>query len=239
MKKIAFLICAVLFAACSIEGEYSESYRLVSSFEYSDINYTEIFGADSLYFDDKGKTGILWGDLVFKHKIADDGTFQGGFVLSHLKPAGLKEPSSDHLVSDYRAAGNPLSWENTYAVYQMNMEPSAMPDRDIEFLTKEYGTCKVSHCWINNTETVYNASKTFQNGDKLVLTATGYLNGAVTGMAEINLALPDTTIYNWTKFNLEKLGIVDAIDFELYASRMDIPTCFCIDDLTATIDISY
>ena len=240
MKKIALLISAVLFAvSCTIEGGYNESYNLVSTFEYTGVEYSDTFGADSLYFDEKGKAGIQWNDLVFKHKIADDGTFQGGFILSYLKPAGFKTPSPDHVVSDYRAAGEPLSWENTYAVYQMNMEPSAMPDRDIQFVTKEYGTCTVSHCWVNNTETVYNAAKSFQNGDKLVLTATGYLNGIVTGTAEINLALPDTTIYNWTKFNLEKLGTVDAVDFELYASRWDIPTCFCMDEFVATIQVEY
>ena len=239
MKKIAFLIFAVLFAACTIEGEYSESYKISTTFEYSSIDYSDVFGADSLYFDGSGKIGVAWSDLVFKHKIADDGTFQGGFILSYLESAGMNGPLEGQAVSDYRSAGPKLARKNTYAVYQMNMEPSAMPDRDIEFLIKEYGTCEVSHCWVNNTETVYNASKTFQAGDKLVLTATGYRNGVVTGMAEINLALPDTTIYNWTKFDLSKLGTVDAIDFELYASRLDIPTCFCMDELYATINISY
>jgi hypothetical protein len=119
------------------------------------------------------------------------------------------------------------------------MNPLDMPERDITFLSKQYGTCTVKHCWINNTEEVYEAAKSFETGDKLVLTATGYLNGVMTGEAQINLALPDTTIYNWTKFNLEKLGDVDAIDFELYTSRTDIPTSFCLDELNVSVNITY
>ena len=61
----------------------------------------------------------------------------------------------------------------------------------------------------------------------------------MTGEAQINLALPDTAIYNWTKFNLEKLGDVDAIDFELYSSRSNIPTSFCLDELNASVTITY
>lgn len=238
MKKIALLISAVLLAAsCSIDGGYNQDYDLVSTFEYG-VDYDDAFGADSLYYDAQYKVGIQWNDVVFKHNVADDGTFQGGFILSHLEPAGMS-PVKDQAISDYRVAGPKLSFNNTYAVYKMNMEPTAMPEHDIEFITKEYGTCTVNHCWVNNTETVYNAAKSFQTGDKLVLTATGYRNGVVTGTAEINLALPDTTMYNWTKFNLAKLGAIDAIDFELYSSRSDIPTCFCMDEFSATVAISY
>ena len=48
-----------------------------------------------------------------------------------------------------------------------------------------------------------------------------------------------TKSYNWTKFNLEKLGEVDAIDFELYTSRTDIPTSFCLDELNVYVNITY
>ncbi len=238
MKKITFFILAVLFAvSCSIDGGYNQSYEVLATFDYYD--YEDDFGADSLFFDNVGKMGIIWNDLAFAHKVADDGTFQGGFILSYLNPSGKDEKPKDQVVSDYRVTGTPFPYDNIYAVYKMDKDPSKMPEHDIRFLMKEFGTCKVNHCWVNNTETVYDAAKNFENGDKLVLTATGYLNGAVTGTAEINLALPDTTIYNWTKFDLEKLGVVDAIDFELYASRSDIPTLFCMDELNARVDISY
>ena len=239
MKKISFFVLAVLFAAsCSIDGGYNQSYDQTISFEYN-VDYDEVFGEDSLYFDNVGKKGLMWNDLAFMHKVTDDGTFQGGFILSHLNPAGKDAKPKDQVVSDYRVTGSASKKGNTYAVYKMNKDQMMMPERDFQFLMKDYGTCTVSHCLVNNTETVYDAAKKFENGDKLVLTATGYLNGAVTGTAEINLALPDTTIYNWTKFDLSKLGNVDAIDFDLYSSRSDIPTMFCLDEMKAHVDISY
>ena len=239
MKKIAFFVLAVLFAvSCSIDGGYNQSYEIVTTFDYYD--YKDTFGEDSLYFDNVGKKGILWNDLVFTHQVSEDGTFQGGFILSYLNPAGTDKKIKDQVVSNYRVTGDQFrDFDNIYAVFQENQDPSAMSEKDIKFLMNEYGTCLVRHCWINNTETVYDAAKNFENGDKLVLTATGYLGGVVTGTAEINLALPDTTIYTWTKFNLEKLGTVDAIDFDVYSSRSDVPAMFCLDELNARVDITY
>ena len=228
MKKFFILVfAAVLSVSCLGDMEHSESYPLVTDFSYSSDVYIREFGADSTCLGSGG--GIVWYDLAFHNKVSAANEFKGGFILSYLKAPGLNVNSETHVINPDRVAGNPFTLDNTYAVYHMSMNPSDMPERDITFLNKEYGTCTVKHCWINNTEEVYEAAKSFENGDKLVLTATGYLNGVVTGEAQINLALPDTTMYNWTKFNLEKLGNVDAIDFELYASRADIPTSFCLD----------
>lgn len=238
MKKFFILVfAAVLSVSCLGDMEHSESYPLVTDFSYSSDVYIREFGADSTCLGSGG--GIVWYDLAFHNKVSAANEFKGGFILSYLKAPGLNVNSETHVINPDRVAGNPFTLDNTYAVYHMSMNPSDMPERDITFLNKEYGTCTVKHCWINNTEEVYEAAKSFENGDKLVLTATGYLNGVVTGEAQINLALPDTTMYNWTKFNLEKLGNVDAIDFELYASRADIPTSFCLDELNVSINITY
>lgn len=244
MKKIFFMLSAALVAAvsCSVEGGYSEQYQYVSTFDYSESIYDKEFGSDSLYFDENQKMGIVYYDLAFCHKVADDKSFKGGFLLSYLKAAGLGEKPKDHVVNSYKVAGPPMEGGilNTYAVFTQNNDPQLMPEHDVTFLSQQYGTFKVSSCWVNNTEEVYEAVKEkFENGDKLVLTATGYLDGRMTGSAEINLALPDTTIYNWTKFDLEKLGSVDAIDFELYSSRSDLPQAFCLDELTGLINIEY
>ena len=238
MKKFFILVfAAVLSVSCLGDMEHNESYPLVTDFSYSSDVYIREFGADSTCLGSGG--GIVWYDLAFHNKVSAANEFKGGFILSYLKAPGLNVNSETHVINPDRVAGNPFTLDNTYAVYHMSMNPSDMPERDITFLNKEYGTCTVKHCWINNTEEVYEAAKSFENGDKLVLTATGYLNGVVTGEAQINLALPDTTMYNWTKFNLEKLGNVDAIDFELYASRADIPTSFCLDELNVSINITY
>lgn len=236
-KFFILLFAAVLSVSCLDNMEHTETYPLVTDFTYSPEVYEKEFGADSTCLGSGG--GLVWYDLAFHNKVSASNEFQGGFLLSYLKAPGLNVTAKDHVINPNRVAGNPFTLDNTYAVYHMSMNPSDMPEHDITFLTKQYGTCTVKHCWINNTEEVYEAAKSFETGDKLVLTATGYRNGVMTGEAQINLALPDTTIYNWTKFNLEKLGEVDAIDFELYSSRSNIPASFCLDELNASVNIAY
>lgn len=238
MKKILiFIFAGIMAVSCLGDGKVSESYPLVTDFEYADAVYESEFSADSTCVGSGG--GISWYDIAFHNKVSDAGEFQGGFILSRLKGAGLDDKGSDHVANPYKVAGKPFTVNNTYAVYKMSMNPSDMPEHDITFLNKDYGTCTVSHFWINNTEEVYEAAKNFENGDKLVLSVTGYRNGVMTGSVDVNLALPDTTMYNWTKIDLQKLGDVDAIDFELYPSRSDIPTSFCMDELNVSINLSY
>lgn len=243
MKKTFLILFTAAFAAvsCGIDGGYNEQYQYVGHFEFNDNVYEKEFGSDSLFFNVSEKDGFSFGDFAYYHKLGSDNSFQGGFLLSCLKPTGIGEKKSEQ-ISSYRVAGNPLKDNrmNTYAVYVENKDASLMPADDIKFRVTEYGSFKAAHCWVNNTEEVYEAvKKTFENGDKLRLTANGYLKGAPTGTAEITLALPDTVMYNWTKFNLEKLGVVDKIDFELYSSRSDLPKAFCLDELTGVVNIQY
>ena len=88
-------------------------------------------------------------------------------------------------------------------------------------------------------EAVYYAAKNnFTTGDKLVLTATGYLGSIVTGEASITMASVDSVMYNWTKFDLEKLGSVDKIDFKLSSSNgsFGVPMTFCLDNFQADVE---
>lgn len=238
MKKIVFFVFAVLCAASCMNGTYQQDYPLVADFTYPDDVYTREFGADSTCLGSGG--GFPWNDIAFHNKVTATGEFQGGFILSYLEAPGLGEKGKDYIINPYRVAGKPFERSNTYTVYYENPDASKMPEHSITFLVdSKYGTCVLSHCYVNNTEQVYEAAKSFEPGDKLVLTATGYLGGSVTGTAEINLALPDTTMYSWTKFDLTKLGSIDAIDFDLYASRSGIPTSFCLDELNAKVSIEY
>ena len=91
---------------------------------------------DTIYFDYVGKKGLMWNDLAFMHKVTDAGTFQGGFILSHLNPAGKDAKPKDQGVSDYRVTGSASKKGNTYAVYKMNKDPMMMPERDFQFLLK-------------------------------------------------------------------------------------------------------
>lgn len=238
MKKIVFFVFAALMAASCLNGTYSQSYAIVTDFTYTDETYPNEFGQDSTCFGSGG--GFPWYDIAFHNKVTSTGEFQGGFLLSHLEAPGFGEKDKDYVLNPYRVAGKPFERNNTYAVYFENQDDSKMPEHGVTFLVDaKYGTCTLSHCWINNTEMVYEAAKSFESGDKLVLTVTGYRGGVMTGTTEVNLALPDTTIYTWTKIDLQPLGTIDAIDFDLYASRSDIPTYFCLDELNAKVDIAY
>lgn len=243
MKKFLLMIFAAAFAvSCSTDGpSYSSSYPIYATFEYPDLSYSTVFGPDSTFVDTEGRIGIGWGDLCFSHKISDSGEFEGGFMLSYLKASGMDEKPEDYVVNPYRVTGPEfkLAKYNTYSVFYANPNDNMMPEKHFEFLSKKYGVCTMDHCWVNNTEAVHQAIKdNFTPGDELILKANGYLDGELTGTASIKLAA-DTTIYNWTKFNLKPLGIVDEVEFEMHSTARNIPTYFCLDEMMVSVKIEY
>lgn len=243
MKKVILFVFAVVMAvSCSLDDAY-QKYQIITTFDYQNMNvdYAQTFGADSVYHDTVGKSGAYWGDLLFHQKISDAGQFLGGFAMSYLAASGMGEKADDYVYNEYKVAGPALqtSQLNTYAVFYQNADPINMPANSITFLPSELATCTLSHCYVNNAETVYYAAKkNFTNGDKLVLTARGYLDGIMTGEASITMALPDTVMYNWTKFDLKALGSIDKIDFELSTSTspLNVPMTFCLDELVADVE---
>ena len=86
-------------------------------------------------------------------------------------------------------------------------------------------------------------AKKFSSGDFLILTATGYANGAVTGTSSIALAdyrfsdpARDYVLKDWTYFDLSSLGYATSVAFS-YASSdvgqfgINTPTYFALDDV--------
>ena len=107
-----------------------------------------------------------------------------------------------------------------------------------------YGTCGILGFYVNNTAEVVDSVKAnFVDGDRLTLKAVGYLNGAKTGEAQINLAeyttQKDSIIVNWTPFDLYKLGQVQYVEFEMISTKENVPTSFCMDDMLASIVLEY
>lgn len=235
MKKIVFLLLVMSsFVSCLDAGNYLKGWE-TSTFEYSQVDYAETFGSDSLFFDVDGGLGMAWrGIFVFYHKV-ENKDLKGGFLLSYLKPSGIEEKPQDFVPNPYKVAGpaQPML-RNTYAVFSQS-EESMMPERDFRFMDVD-GTCLPMSCRVNNTEAVYEAvKKSFEPGDELKLIAQGYLKGALTLSTEIKLAA-DTTMYNWTKFDLSPLGPIDAIDFRLECTDPSIPLNFCLDDFAAQVE---
>ena len=130
----------------------------------------------------------------------------------------------------------------TYAVYYENPDPEMMPEHDVEFTATEIAVCKMGYCYVNNTRYVaYKVSQCFENGDRLTLQATGYLNGAETAKVSMSLAdfsaQKDSIVSTWTPFDLSKLGTVDKVDFEVLSTKKEVPAYFCMDNFVASITI--
>ena len=107
------------------------------------------------------------------------------------------------------------------------------------------GSCIMTSCVVNNTVATAEAiDKNFVNGDRMLLRATGYLDGKKTDSAEVTLAERlsdrDSIVYTWTTFDLSKLGSIDKIDFELLIPQgRNIPATVCIDNVIASISTQY
>ena len=234
MKKLLFIalvVCSV--SSCLGDSTFANSYMLdmtfedVESYSYPNTGYKSEMGADSLLVvNESGK--VVWADpslaLLYKQ---EDKVFKGGFRLSRLigeADGKLERPETDLDMWRVTSPGGAY---------------------DMEFGYQTVGTCAMSGCYVNNTTYVARKIKElFEDGDKLMLIATGYDSaGDKTGKAEMVLAeysaLRDSVVYNWTPFNLSSLGAVTYVDFDIVSSRPEIPECVCIDGVVANISISY
>ena len=254
MKKVFNQLVVVFFAALSVvsclsEADYSQTAVVSASFEY--VNAP--FDTDSLFYKSNMGAGIGWGSLGFMHKVdTTSWTFEGGVLLS-CKEGTIYDPAdtvamakSDSLVYAqdlYRvnSVKDTLS-NNSYLVYYQNPDSSKMPEHDVLFLIEENGACQAQYCLVNNTSYVaYKAAKTFAPGDRITLTATGYLKGAKTGEVSMHLAdfsaQKDSIVSKWTVFDLTKLGVFDAVDFNVASTKEDVPAYFCMDHFTASVTV--
>lgn len=240
MRRFFILLIAALAAVSCFKGTYSESYKLFANFEYgSRVDFRK----DSTYYD-KNAMGLGWNyDLVFYYKVDEtDQDFMGGFRLSSLE--GQIRPSGAPSELDMTWRVHAPVEKNTYMVYHMSGDE---PEYAIGYLNPTYGKCTPTTCLVANTGKVAEeiAAK-FERGDRMTLTATGYLGGTVTGSAEI--ALADYTLYDkvgaqkdsivskWTSFDLSKLGQVDMVKFDIAVPEgKNVSKYFCLDGLTADI----
>lgn len=257
MYKKVVLFALTLFVAmsCLDSGSFTTSYSMIADMEYS-YKYDTIFGSDSLYFDDRrfedptvdaeAPRGVSWGDGVwnFYNTITEENAFQGGFLLSYLdKP---KPETTGLLNNKYRVnCAAPKNTINTYLVYEQVADEAKMPKQDFQFMLPTYGTCTMTGCHVNNTVALAEAAvQHLELGEKVLLRATGYKEGAKTGYSEIVLveksSPKDSVMSHWTEFKLDALHAVDVIDFELIIPEgKEIPATVCVDNLTAQIVISY
>ena len=254
-KTIIFITLITSLVSCLDGGSFSRTYPAEATFEYTGIDYSKEFGSDSVYFEELHGYGFSWDCLVFRHNVDTVAkTFNGGMALSLLKGSTFDPSDSLSMAQDdaeafandaFRLNSNLMfSGSKTYAVYYENPDESKMPDCDMEFAATEIGTCTMGACYVNNTRYVaYKISQCFEDGDELTLSATGYLDGVKTGDVSMNLAdfsvQKDSIVSTWTLFELDKLGIVDKVDFKLISTKKEVPAYFCMDNFVASVSISY
>lgn len=242
MKRfIIILSVAMMAVSCfNIESGSKQSYTLFADFEFTRVDYSTAFGADSLMFDTEVGLGIGFDMLGFYHKLnAEKTDVIGGFIASHLSPVKADgEGNNADRLCDLLSKKS-----NTYLVYRNTEQPN-MPEHDIQFMSTKYGTCTMVGCYVTNTvEVAESVLANFEKGDRLTLKATGYLDGTKTGEAEIALAdfsaQKDSIVSTWTPFNLNKLGSVEYVEFTVTSSKPEVPLNFCLDDMIASVSLEY
>lgn len=243
MKRIFIFIASVIMASsCLTDGVGThQSYTLVSNFEYSDID----FFPDSTCFNTTTPEGFGYDVMNFYH-VLDPGKIRvdGGFLLScQQMPLSMNTAGLDNVNRCY-LTDTKTQFSNIYSVFIQNPDDYLMPKNDIGFLYKSNGTCVAQGCLVTNTVEVADSVKAnFKLGDRLTIKAVGYLNGAKTGEADINLAdysaVKDSIVSKWTLFDLTKLGSFEYVDFEVISTNPNIPTNFCMDNFTTKIELSY
>lgn len=246
MKRLFFILAALaLVSSCLDDGSGSRTqYTLTATFQYQGLD----LGADSTYFSTKTPEGFSFDLLNFYHQLDSDQIwFDGGFILSNyeMPESGV----TDRLHNTYRLYLNPKANKNQsgniYTVYHQNPDSALMPKHGVEFAYAGQGSsCTMIGCFITNTVEVADSIKAnFVLGDKMTVKATGYLFGEKTGEAEFTLAeytaKNDSIVSCWTLFDLEELGTVEYVDFEVSSTNPNVPAYFCMDSMGANMDIVY
>lgn len=239
MKKYLVLLLVSICAVSCFKSTYSESRSIVAHFEYGpNVDFAD----DSTYFSPEG-SGFIWDYLMFAYGVdTQTSEFDGGFKLSRQK--GMLGKDTDGMDLTWRSHTNVAG--NTYLVYSSG---NSMPDADVAFIGKAYGTCSAQMCYVANTAKVAKEiQNTFERGDKLTLIAKGFLNNQETGTAEIALAdftqndkdgqPKDSIVSTWTKFDLAKLGSYDKIKFSFESTKY-VTRAFCMDEFRSNVSIEY
>lgn len=247
MKRLFFILAAlVLVASCLDDGSGNRTqYTLTTTFQYQGLD----LGSDSTYFSTTTPEGFSDpnGLLNFYHQLdADAVWFDGGFILSNYEmPASGVTSGLNNVYRVYLdSQANKNMAGNIYTVYHQNPDPALMPKHDMEFPFVANGRCTMLGCFITNTVQVADAIKeNFTDGDKMTVKVTGFLNGEKTGEAEFTLAEftpeKDSIVSRWTRFDLDKLGSIQYVDFEVITTNPAVPAYFCMDSMGTDIELVY
>lgn len=248
MKRLLFFVFTALSLTSCLDTNsgMGQNYTLVATYQYTGVS----FKSDSTFVNAKDTIGFSFDVLSFYHNLDESlSQLEGGFLISCAEMP--KSGNTDGLMTTYRAL-NPadLSSGNIYTVFRQNPDNGKMPEHDVMFnpeitgITLKKKQCKLAGCYLTNTVEVADYVKAnFETGDNLVVKATGYLGGSKTGVTEFALAdfteKKDSIVSVWTPFELDDLGYIDHVDFEIISTDPDVPTYFCMDNMVAEILLEY
>lgn len=282
MKKTHLIIPAALLAmtSCIDSGSsFTADYVFQDTGEYE--NASEIFKDGKDYYLFPLSSGSAYGAFAIGNTIAyfstgGENMLSGGFALSRQSwkeatqeegtdtgdgsDSGSSTPAEPGEYSVY--CKDETSTVNTFLYFRQS---GYMAEHDIAFLPTDIGTCTPAGMYVCNSAATVRAilgenvsGDVFNLNGKITLTATGYLNGEVTGTTEPFIlagkglgkpdeetsAQRDSIVTSWSTMDLSKLGTVDYIDLDLESSdpadasllqNFDV----CIDNFTAQIHLSY
>lgn len=246
MKRILFFLTVAFFASGCFGDKPTTQLNtgIVADFEYDIMDYDAKFGTDSLYFDSQYGFGLGYSYLAFMEKLDGGKTkLDGGFMFSYLSEP--KSENVDELENNrWRAYARPTGYRNSYLVFYQNSDDPLMPAHDVEFTAVKYGTCTMGKCMMTNTVEVAEAvAEKFEKGDRLVVKATGYLDGQETRTVDCILAdfsaQKDSIVTKWTTFDLSALGNFQYVDFKVVSTKPGVPEYFCLDNFAVSIALSY
>ena len=243
MKRLFFILFSlIMVSSCLDDGSGAgQTYTTAADFEYIGLK----FASDSTFFNKEQPTGFGYDVLNFYHQLDSDKTrVDGGFILSCLEmpKSGNTEGLNNKYRMYYKDPKNLL--RNTYTVYYQNPDPALMPAHDIVFPLVDNGTCKVLGFYVTNTvEVVDYVKANFKDEDSITLKVTAYLGSTLKGTREIKLVdfteKNDSIVSRWTPLELDSLGYIESIDFEIVSTQPDTPAYFCMDMLVYNVEIQY
>ncbi|MBR5836074.1 MAG: DUF4465 domain-containing protein [Bacteroidales bacterium] len=244
MKRLFFILFSLMMVvSCLDDGSgMGQTYTTVADFEYG--NNVQ-FLPDSTFFNTKQPAGFGYDVLNFCHQLdPTKSRVEGGFLLSCLEMP--KSGNIQGLNNTYRLyASEPEKYlSNTYTVYYQNPEPAFMPAHDIVFPLTENGKCKIVGFYVTNTAAVAEYVKeNFKEGDNITLKATGYLGATNKGTIEMKLVdfteKKDSIVSSWTPFEIDDLGYIEYVDFEITSTQPNTPAYFCMDMLVYSVELEY
>lgn len=224
MKKFYF---SVLFAAISCTLATAQH---VATFEDLELP------ADSAWDGSDMSGKFVSGDFLFINNYTDWGGYGSwdGFAYSTMSSSVYTSLADQYNSCTGGGEGGSQTFGVVYYSAWGGNEPTVMRADSSAFLAM--------YCCVTNSAYAYTSmsegddyAKKFEADDWFKITATGYLEGNVTGSVEFLLASEGEIVNEWKDFNLMPLGMVDEIHFTLSSSDngdygMNTPAYFCIDN---------